>query len=98
MPTIIAEPEPGTRLPPPPGFVPPTIRQLLQGGFAPEASFHVLEGRPCVVWGDWDHAEDWSRHPIREVHPFAPLLSGSEVTEAQFRTLVRAMHAIPGSA
>jgi hypothetical protein len=96
MPTVIVEDEPGARRPLT-GFVPPTIRPLLQDGFEPEASFHVYDGRPYVVWGMWDHAEDWSSYPVRSCHPYAPHWYGLEINEAEFRALVRAMHAIEGS-
>jgi hypothetical protein len=41
-----------------------------------------------------DYALDWSAYPIREVHPFYPILNGKKITEIQFRTLVRTMHCI----
>jgi hypothetical protein len=94
MTTIVTDDELGTRLPPPPGFVPPTIRERLAKGFEPEASFYVCEGRPHVVWGSWDYAENWSAYPIREVHPYHPVFHGEEIPEAAFCKLVKAMHCI----
>jgi hypothetical protein len=94
MPTIIIEEEPGTQLPPPPGFVQPSIREQLKDQFPSEASFHVYEGQPYVVFGMWDYAENWSRYPVKSCHPYAPHWYGTEVTEAQFRQLVRALHAV----
>jgi hypothetical protein len=73
-------------------FVRPTIRERLERGFGPEAGFYVAEGNPIAIWPDWDYAEDWSAYPIREVHPFHPVLHGKKITEAEFRTLVKAMH------
>ena len=94
MTTILVDEEPGTRLPPPPGFIPPTIRKLLDKGFEGEADFYLLDGRPCAVFPMLDYATDWSRYPIRELHPFVPIIDGREITEAEFRALVKAMHAI----
>jgi hypothetical protein len=73
-------------------FVRPTIRESLERGFGLEAEFYVAEGSPIAVWPDWDYAENWSAYPIREVHPFHPVLHGKKITEAEFRTLVKAMH------
>jgi|ERR1700687_4699788 len=74
--------------------VPPTIRQSLAEEFSSEADFYVCDGQPHVVFPMWDYAEDWSAYPIREVHPFHPMLHGKKVTEVEFRSLVRAMYAI----
>ena len=60
----------GTRLPPPPGFVPPTIAKSLEEEFGEEVYFYDLNGRPVALFGLMDYAEDWSAYPIREVHPF----------------------------
>jgi hypothetical protein len=82
------------RFPAPPDFVPPTIRQLLARGFDEGAKFYVCDGRPFVVWPMLDWALDWSVHPVREVHPFYPVLNGKKITEREFRTLVSAMHCV----
>lgn len=94
MAVIISDPEPGFRLPPPADFVQPSIRQQLSKPFTDDACFYVLNGRPCVVYPDCDYAEDWSAYPVREIHPLGPIIDGQEVTETEFRQLVRAMHAI----
>jgi hypothetical protein len=77
-----------------PGFVPKTIRQALAEPFDPEAEFYIHRGIPYVVYGDWDYCESWATYPPRDVICFIGILSGTKVTEAQFRQLVRAMHAI----
>jgi hypothetical protein len=95
MTTIIVDDEvQWTQLPPIPGFVPPTIRQLLAGPLDPRADCYVCEGKPMMLWAEMDYAEDWSTYPIREVHPFHPVLHGKQISEAEFRTLVKAMHCI----
>jgi hypothetical protein len=90
--TFLADPEPGqiSR----PVFVQPSIREQLAKPFDADPEFIVYQGRPYVVWPMWDYAEDWSQHPIRETHPLEPYLKGQAVTEAAWRSLVRAMHAI----
>jgi hypothetical protein len=99
MPTIMVDDADGcmmgVRLPPPPDFVPPTIAESLARGFDRQAEFYVCEGKLFVVWPDWDYAEDWSKHPIREVHPFHPVIHGDEITEAEFRALVAERHSLP---
>ena len=84
----------GNRTPPDPDFKPPTIAESLARGFEGGAEFYDLHGKPVVVWPDWDYAEDWSRHPIGELHPFAPIVYGKEVDEAVFRERVRALHGL----
>jgi hypothetical protein len=96
MTTIIVDDEDvqWTWTPRDPNFVPPTIRQLLAEEFSPEADFYVCDGQPYVVYPMWDYATDWSGYPIREIHPFYPVLHGKKITEAEFRSLVRATQAI----
>jgi hypothetical protein len=60
----------GTRLPPPPGWVPPPIAESLERGFDGQACFYVMDGRPIALFDMMDYAEDWSAHPIHEL-PFA---------------------------
>src|ERR1700733_10895281 len=67
--------------PPFPGFVPKPVREAVAEAFDPEADFYVYEGRPFLVFGQWDHAEDWSVHPIRSAHPMAPVFNGTQITE-----------------
>ena len=77
-----------------PKFVPPTIRESLAEDFGPDAQFYVCDGLPFVVYPDLDYATDWSQFPIREVHPFYPVLNGQKVSETEFRNLVREKHGI----
>jgi hypothetical protein len=85
---------PWVQLPVPPGFVPPSVRQLLAKGFTSDSTFFVCDGKPFDVWIDMDCAYDYSAYPVREVHPFYPVFNGMKITEPQFRTLVKAMHCI----
>ena len=94
MTTIIDDPEPGVRLPPPAGIKQPSIREQLAKPLNPEGEYFVYEGRPYVIFGMWDYAEDWSAYPVREAHPYLPHWRGKQITDAEFCTLVKAMHAI----
>ncbi len=82
----------GTMLPPPPGFVPPTIAESLAHGFDGQAVFYDLNGKPIALFDMMDYAEDWSTHPIHEIHPFVPVLYGKEITESEFLGMVKAIH------
>ena len=85
----------GTLLPPPPGFVPPTIEKLLQNGFEDGwAEFYLCDGHPMVVWPDLDYATNWATYPIREVHPFHPIIHGKQITEEEFREKVKGIHGL----
>jgi hypothetical protein len=77
-----------------PKFIPPTIRELLAEEFSPEADFYVCDEQLYVVYPNLDYATDWSAYPIREVHPFYPVLHGHKISEAEFRGVVQAKHAI----
>lgn len=85
----------GMRLPPPPDFIPPTIAESLARGFDNETDFYVIDEKPIALWPDWDYAEDWSEYPIREMHPFIPVIFGKEITETKFREFVKARHGLP---
>jgi len=84
----------GAKLPPPPGWVPPTIAESLAHGFDGEADFYDLHGRPIALFAMMDYVEDWSAHPIREIHPFIPVLSGKEITEDEFLAMVKGIHGL----
>jgi hypothetical protein len=93
-PTIIVDPEDrgtqtGTMLPPPPGWKPTPIREMFDEPLDPAGECCVLEGKPCILFGMLDYAEDWSGEFVREVHPFT-LLWAPKVTAEEFWKLVRA--------
>jgi hypothetical protein len=88
MTTIMVDDEPETRAPPPPDFIPPSIRERLAEGFDTEAEFSVVEGQPYVLWANWDHAQDWRAYPIREVRPYHPAFHGKQISESEFRAIV----------
>lgn len=93
MPNIISDdPAWADGYPPDASVEQPTISAQLENGFDSEADFYVYEGRPVAVWGMQDFAIDYSTYPIREVHPFGPAWHGKQITESEFRTLVKAIH------
>lgn len=53
----------------------------------------LYEGAPCILFEDWDYAEDWSGEFVQTLPPevlaSAPILSVSE-----FWALVRRVHAV----
>jgi len=69
-----------------------SYRELLEERFEPEAEFYVNGGVPYVVFPDWDYAERWGAKPMREVHPFVPIIRGTRISEAEFRARVREIH------
>ena len=95
MPTIIPdEPAWAKADPAAPSFKPPTIRESLAKGFDDGAVFYLHDEHPIAVWPERAFAVDFSQYPTREVHSSEPILSGTKITEWQFRTLVCALHGI----
>ena len=95
MTTIIIDDDvPYSWTPRDPNFIPPPKSEMLAEDFGPDAQFYLCDGQPFVVYPDLDYATDWSTHPVREVHPFYPVLHGQKVSEAEFCILVRAKHGI----
>ena len=93
VPTIVVDPDDGgtqagTLLPPPPGFKRTPIRELLDEPIDPEGECCVLNGRPYILFGMWDYAEDWSGQFVRGVHPFT-LIGAPTITVEEFWRLVR---------
>jgi hypothetical protein len=82
----------GTWTTPVPGFKPTPIRERLNEPIDPEGECCVLDGKPYILYGMWDYAEDWSGEFIREVHPFL-LISTPKITVAEFWDRVRAIEA-----
>ena len=94
MTTSTRNSEAGIRGAPPAGSFPPTMRQLLTAPFSAGADYVVWQGRPCMIFADWDCAQDWSQYPVREV-PLHLAMHGGVISEWKFCRLVQAMHAIP---
>jgi len=93
MTTIIVDPEDlgtqtGTWTVPTPDFKPTPIREQLDEPIDPAGDCCVHDGRPCILFSDWDYAEDWSGEFVREMHPFA-LIGAPKITVDAFWRKVR---------
>jgi hypothetical protein len=63
----------------------------------PEAGeYCVHEGRPCILFSDWDYAEDWSGRFVRTVQPLA-LAGAAKVGATEFWSLVREVQGAAGT-
>jgi hypothetical protein len=91
-PTIIVDPEgssqSGERLPAPGDFKRRTTLEQLADPLHVEADPYVMGGKPYLVYPMWDYAEDWSGEYLGEIHPFAVVLGGKKISEAEWRELV----------
>jgi len=97
IPTIVVDPDDGgtqagVLLPPPPGFRPKPIRERLDEPIDPKGDCRVLHGKPYILYGNADYAQDWSGEFVREVHPFI-LIGAPSITIAEFWARVRAIEA-----
>lgn len=69
-------------------------RELLAKGFGPEADFYLHDGIPYVVYPMSDYATYWGPGPVREIHPFVPVVRGAKINEDEFRARVRGIHGV----
>ncbi len=51
----------------------------------------VHRGSPCILFDDWDYAEDWSGEFVRVVEP-EPLSAAPRISTEEFWALVRQLH------
>lgn len=53
----------------------------------------IWKGRPCILYGMWDMAEDWSGELVTFPHPYA--VAGSlKIGVSEFWALVRQVHGL----
>lgn len=95
MPIIVVDPEDGgtqagTRLPEPAGFQKTPIREKLNEPIDPAGSCCVLDGKPCILYGDWDYGEDWSGEFVLEMHPFM-LVGAPSISVDEFWKIVKSI-------
>jgi hypothetical protein len=57
----------------------------------PAADRVLLNGKPYLLFADWEYAEDWSAEFVREVHPYI-FIGEPKIPEAEWRELVRRTH------
>jgi hypothetical protein len=55
----------------------------------------IYQGDPCILFGDWDYAEDWSGEFVRVIPP-EPLADAPRLSAPEFWALVRKVHAVAG--
>ncbi len=77
-----------------PGWRPKRVLDWLDEPIPEEGEPCVLAGRPCLLFGMWDHAEDWSGEHVRNMRPFA-LIGAPKLTVPEFWALVRQVHGLP---
>ena len=70
---------------PAPGFKPIPVRERTNEPIPAEAECYLLEGRPHLLFANWDYAEDWSGVYVREVYPYFVVLSGHSIGEPDWR-------------
>jgi hypothetical protein len=94
-PTIIVDPEDGGVVAgvPIPGWQPKKIPECLDEPIPEDGDPRILDGRPCILFGMWDYAEDWSGETVRELHPFT-LIGAPKITTEEFWQLVRRVHGV----
>lgn len=97
MPTIMVDPDDadvisGLQMP---GWQPKRVVDCLDEPIHEEGSPCVLDGRPCILFGMWDYAEDWSGEYVRELHPFV-LIGKPKLSTVEFWELVRRTHKAEG--
>jgi hypothetical protein len=68
--------------------------ELLAEGFGPDADFYLKGGEPYVVFPVWGYAEYWGPGDVCAVLLSGPVIRGTKISEAEFRTLVRDIHGL----
>jgi hypothetical protein len=87
----LEQPLPDIRL----GCEPPTRRIVdrLDEPLQNPGECRLYRGRPCLLFEDWDYAEDWSGEYVRVIAP-QPLTAAGKLSTAEFWALVRKLHAL----
>jgi hypothetical protein len=81
-----------------PGWQPKKILDCLDEPIPNVGDPRALDGRPCILFGMLNNAEDWSGEYVNpNLHPFA-LIDAPKLTTPEFWTLVRKVHGLPESA
>lgn len=65
----------------------PVVERL--GELLPEGvEYCIFEGNPCILFADWDYAEDWSGKFVRVIRP-CTLNASRRVDASEFWVIVR---------
>jgi hypothetical protein len=70
----------------------PAIRNRIGEPFDVEAEPRVIEGKPYLLVGNRDCAENWSGGYVRDVHSFVVKLVGKPISRAAFWRLVMGLN------
>jgi hypothetical protein len=91
MPTIMVDPDDDVWVPIP-GWQPKRVVDCLDEPIPEEGEPCLFNGRPCILFGMWDMAEDWSGEFVNpDLHPFT-LIGAPKLTVEEFWALVRRVH------
>lgn len=75
-----------------PGWQPKKVLDCLDESIPDLGEPRTLGGRPCILFGMWGTAEDWSGEYVNpNLHPFA-LIDAPRLTTQEFWALVRKVH------
>jgi hypothetical protein len=78
-----------------PGWQPKKILDCLDEPIPNVGDPRALDGRPCILFGTLNNAEDWSGEYVNpNLHPLA-LIDAPKLTTPQFWALVRKAHGLP---
>jgi hypothetical protein len=78
-----------------PGWQPKKILDCLDEPIPNVGDPRALDGRPCILFGMLNQAEDWSGEYVNpNLHPFA-LIDAPKLTKPEFWALVRKVHGLP---
>jgi len=79
------------------GWQPKKILDCLDEPIPDVGDLRALDGRPCILFGTLNNAEDWSGEYVNpSLHPFA-LIDAPKLTTPEFWALVRKAHGLPES-
>lgn len=78
-----------------PGWQPKKVRDCLDEPIPSVGEPRALDGRPCILFGMLNNAEDWSGEYVNpNLHPIA-LIDAAKLTTPEFWSLVRKVHGLP---
>jgi hypothetical protein len=90
MPTILSDAHPGD---PVPGRTEKRVVERLDEEIPEAGDPCVWRGRPCVLYGMWDMAEDWSGEFVTFPRPYS-LVGAHKIAAKEFWALVRDVHGL----
>ena len=70
------------------------IRERLNEPVGEEGAFFLIDGRPCILFAEWDYAEDWSGEFVRPIEPPGAASPAQPLAAAEFWALVQSLLAV----